>query len=473
MAFMRDSLKMPIPGDQTIRLKIAPGRPDGQYSPAVKTITTPWIVRDYADFKSEVASISKAESEFKNGGRKILKITDRISGKTFSMAYLDSNKRIISADKLTRPGLAPRESVYERFEFLSQENVTFDAKEIQKKAIQTPLDRLKSEREIPKYANFVDSAHFYPAYIFPSEVLDAEGNPTGKTVTRGYVRIDTFSPDPIKIPGVRGKAGILNPTAKGIGAELRATLANFQQFKVDEVIVDTLGNPGGSLELLLEVSQAFSNKPIDFLSMSVKLNENWMGDIEFLARHMPSPARESYEKALQSMQKSYSEGARMSKPLPMDIIAPFQVLPNTDLKRPFKKVELWVNAGNASCGDIFPAIMQDNGLAKIIGQNTMGAGGNVTSYEQAPNSHAVLRQTESLVFRKDGSLIENVGVKPDLAVDFSEDIRMALRIADYFTGEQPGARKTKTDFDTRASAQDCVNAVTDARLLKPVPNFLK
>jgi C-terminal processing protease CtpA/Prc len=46
----------------------------------------------------------------------------------------------------------------------------------------------------------------------------------------------------------------------------------------------------------------------------------------------------------------------------------------------------------------------------------MGAGGNVVGYNQAPNSHFDVRQTESLMVRKDGSYIENVGVKPDVAV---------------------------------------------------------
>jgi C-terminal processing protease CtpA/Prc len=46
----------------------------------------------------------------------------------------------------------------------------------------------------------------------------------------------------------------------------------------------------------------------------------------------------------------------------------------------------------------------------------MGAGGNVVGYSQAPNSHFDVRQTESLIVRKDGSYIENVGVTPDVVV---------------------------------------------------------
>jgi C-terminal processing protease CtpA/Prc len=67
----------------------------------------------------------------------------------------------------------------------------------------------------------------------------------------------------------------------------------------------------------------------------------------------------------------------------------------------------------------------------------MGAGGNVVNYQQAPNSHLDLRQTESLVVRRDGTYIENVGVTPDVTIEnmsegveskFSEARTKALRV---------------------------------------------
>lgn len=46
--------------------------------------------------------------------------------------------------------------------------------------------------------------------------------------------------------------------------------------------------------------------------------------------------------------------------------------------------------------------MQENNLAIVEGETTMGAGGNVTehTYDQAPNGHFTMRQTESLIVKK-------------------------------------------------------------------------
>jgi hypothetical protein len=50
----------------------------------------------------------------------------------------------------------------------------------------------------------------------------------------------------------------------------------------------------------------------------------------------------------------------------------------------------------------------------------MGGGGNVVQHAQAPNSHLVVAQTESLILRHDGTPIENVGVTPDIEMEVNE-----------------------------------------------------
>ncbi|MBC7386202.1 MAG: hypothetical protein H7301_08605 [Cryobacterium sp.] len=449
MAFMRDSLKIPLPQKPNLSLKIAPAKPDGAYAPAIKTVNIPWDIRDYSDFKREMTAATAEDGKLKKGGRQVFKVTDKITGKDFLMAYLDPAGRIISADKLSIPKSSDQTPNYEKFEFLDDNNVTFDAKIIKEKAQLSPLERLKSERIIPEFANYVDTAQFFPAFVYYSVAKEKNGRT--RKVPRGYIRIESFSPDPIRVPGTNGKrATMLKPTMDGLSAELRRTLAVFQDAGVEEVYVDTIDNPGGSLEEMLMVSQSFSNKRIDLLTMSLKLNENWLNDIERAARNTPYPAREMNERAYESMKKSLSEGKTMSEPMSMDMIAPFQILPNTDLKRPFKNLFIMVNEGNASCGDIFPAIMQDNKLAKVIGWNTMGAGGNVTNYYVSPNAHAVLRQTESLVIRKDGTFLENNGVKPDFPIDFALAKKLSIVIAMSVREKQPGSTlQTQTRFDMK------------------------
>ena len=98
-------------------------------------------------------------------------------------------------------------------------------------------------------------------------------------------------------------------------------------------------------------------------------------------------------------------------------------------------IVLMVNEMCASMCDLFAAILQDNQMAKVVGARTMGAGGNVVTHHQAPNSHLALRQTESLMVRRVvkkgkvelGALIENNGVEPDVQVKVSETVEGKYR----------------------------------------------
>jgi C-terminal processing protease CtpA/Prc len=70
---------------------------------------------------------------------------------------------------------------------------------------------------------------------------------------------------------------------------------------------------------------------------------------------------------------------------------------------------------------MFPMLMQRNGIAKIFGEVTTGAGGNVDDgIATLSNSQATLNLTRGLytTFRADGAytdadLVENNGITPD------------------------------------------------------------
>ncbi len=80
---------------------------------------------------------------------------------------------------------------------------------------------------------------------------------------------------------------------------------------------------------------------------------------------------------------------------------------------------------------MFPALMQDNHRAVLMGHTTMGAGGHLWDDPQLvlKNSGMNVDLTRSLIYRADGSLIENSGVTPEVPYDVTEE--------DFMTGFQP------------------------------------
>lgn len=86
-----------------------------------------------------------------------------------------------------------------------------------------------------------------------------------------------------------------------------------------------------------------------------------------------------------------------------------------------KPILVLTNELDFSCGDLFPAILQDNGRATLFGKTTAGAGGSVIKYAQESKfAVAMYSLTGSLAYRVDGKVIENLGVTPDVPYEITQ-----------------------------------------------------
>lgn len=87
-----------------------------------------------------------------------------------------------------------------------------------------------------------------------------------------------------------------------------------------------------------------------------------------------------------------------------------------------KPLIILIDENSMSCGDLFPAIMQDNRRALLFGQTTAGAGGAIKQID-FPNRLGIAQYsyTNSLIIRSNGMPIENIGVIPDVEYQLTAD----------------------------------------------------
>jgi hypothetical protein len=96
------------------------------------------------------------------------------------------------------------------------------------------------------------------------------------------------------------------------------------------------------------------------------------------------------------------------------------LLGGVDITRPqqfTKPVYMMIDELDFSGGDASPATLQDYGRVKLIGLSTAGAGGTVEEFSNPFGESFGYHLTTSLMYRKGGIFVENVGVKPDFVIE--------------------------------------------------------
>jgi C-terminal processing protease CtpA/Prc len=206
----------------------------------------------------------------------------------------------------------------------------------------------------------------------------------------------------VKIPSFSGSKDHTNA--------FKELLENFKKLNVDAKVLDLVDNGGGSLTYGTDLANLLKTEDSKEVGIQIRLNANWVDGIHSSSLFNKSDYLRSHFSRVYSKLSGERESEKLSSTFPIRELFPLLDKPSAKEKQ---SVVVMINEMCASMCDIFSADLKDNGVAKIIGTQSMGAGGNVTPHAASPILGNILTTTESLIVRSTGELLENKGVVPD------------------------------------------------------------
>lgn len=224
----------------------------------------------------------------------------------------------------------------------------------------------------------------------------------------------------------------------------------FQQFKqiiakfeevTDAMVIDQINNPGGSLFYIYALNSVLSDKVTYTPKGQIQIYPAVVSETQLLLRQLEKVDNEdqarkllgeewggypvTYQTAIylrefsQFLISEWNKGKTLSDPIHQWGVD--KVNPDKDVNFT-KPIVVLTNELDFSGGDFFPAILQDNKRATVLGTRTAGAGGFVlgTSVTSAFGLD-FFTFTGSLAHRINGDPIENLGVTPDIHYELTEN----------------------------------------------------
>jgi hypothetical protein len=241
----------------------------------------------------------------------------------------------------------------------------------------------------------------------------------GKTI--GFIRIPEYSGD------------------VAMAKEFANLITLFQQ-RSDALVIDQMDNPGGIVFSMYALASNLSTKPLlvpthrlaitqEDVYNSLQTLENMKQQASLRTTEEPETddsslfgyplSVELFEKACSYFQfiiDEWNAGKQLTDEVYLygidRLVRPQQVYT--------KPILVLVNPLSISCGDFFPAILQDNKRAVIMGTKTAGAGGFVLRHT-FPSYFGIMAYsfTASMALRLNAQPIENLGVIPDIEYELS------------------------------------------------------
>ncbi len=211
--------------------------------------------------------------------------------------------------------------------------------------------------------------------------------------------------------------------------------------RVDAMMIDQTNNPGGSLFFAYALAAMLTEEPLvtpkDRMAITqadVVIALEIIKDLEkistdnqakkvlgrsFFGFPVNHQLVQFFLEYFRFIVSEWSRGHTLTDPHYVYCVD--QINPNRQ-SRFTKPLIILINNMAISCGDLFPAIMQDNKRAILAGQKTSGAGGSLSGM-MFPNRYGIqyFSYTGSISERIDSGPIENTGVVPDVPYAITED----------------------------------------------------
>ncbi len=253
------------------------------------------------------------------------------------------------------------------------------------------------------------------ADVFLSGTFDSGGH------RLGYIRIPSYSQ---------------NTTGAALN-QFAAEIAFFQA-NTEGLVIDEMRNPGGNACYVDSLVQFLIPYRFRRLGFQLRATNIWVATFSSMlaqakAQQFPQWVIDLLQANFDAVYAAYKENRGMTGPLPLCTNGSFSLdvdpatAQNGSILAYTKPIVVLVDEFSASGADMFPAILQDNNRAIIMGMRTMGAGGNVSTWNAGAFSEAYARLTMSLMARKNpivtaeyptAPYVENIGVRPDIAYDY-------------------------------------------------------
>lgn len=201
----------------------------------------------------------------------------------------------------------------------------------------------------------------------------------------------------------------------------RGLLAQYQPL-VDVLVVDQTNNPGGDLMYVLDFFSLFIQEPKANFVQFLRADRKWYNEFRNVALETDPELQTEVSKQMMNTAVAVEDALKEDLFLtrqPASFTGSDLVYPDKEFTWT-KPVMVLINELDGSGGDAFPMLMQRNGVSKLFGERTMGAGGSVEVFGPVTHSNIEVKITRGLFtsYKEDGvyaeeDLIENNGVLPD------------------------------------------------------------